>query len=386
MSQLKFIPSLTPLRGIAAMLVVIFHFHVLIGPLTSPENFIVSKFYLMVDLFFVLSGFVVLHVYGETFSSKIDKGDFWKFMKARFARIYPLHLFTFLYLFGWTLYLKSQIVFEDTPAVVQNILDNTAIPGTLTLTQAWGTHMEATWNSAAWSVSVEWFLYLLFPFLAWIMYKSNTVVKLLLGVLSLIGLFGISYILEPVWIAEMNILRESTAQQLLYRTPNTIDIITGFALLRGLCSFIFGMLAYELYKREIGQSLLKNGYWFVLLWVGLLLFWYKNLLPDPLVILVFTLLILHTAYAEGRVKTILNGKLLTYLGKISYSIYMVHIPLILTAFVLSLLQGEMPPPPEEISYVNNWIGAVILLLIVIVIASLTYRFVEQPARRKLKGL
>lgn len=386
MSQFKFIPSLTPLRGIAAMLVVFFHFHVLVGPLTSPDVFVVSKFYLMVDLFFVLSGFIILHVYGDLFTQKIEKAEFWKFIKARFARIYPLHLFTFLYLLGWVLYMKSQIDFEATPPVVQGVLDDSAIPFVLTMTHAWGSHMEATWNSASWSISVEWFLYLIFPFLAWMMYRANTMIKVLLGVVALGALFLISQVLEPAWVAEMNIRRESTEQQLLYKTPNTIDIITGFALLRGWCSFIFGMLAYELFKREVGQAILKNGYWFVVIWVAILALWSKDWLPDPLAIPSFALLILHTAYAEGLTSKILNGKVFTYLGNISYSIYMIHIPIILTLFILSLLKGSMPPPPEEISYLNNWIGAFIFLLIIILLASLTYRFIEKPARNKLKDL
>ena len=63
---------------------------------------------------------------------------------------------------------------------------------------------------------------------------------------------------------------------------------------------------------------------------------------------------------------------------------MVHIPIILTLFILSLIKGESPIGPEEINLLKNWMGAFMLLLFVIIIASLTYRFIEKPARNRLK--
>ncbi|SDM31735.1 acyltransferase family protein [Kriegella aquimaris] len=384
--QTKFIPSLTPLRGIAATLVVFFHYHIFIGPLTTPENFMISKLYLMVDLFFVLSGFIMVHVYGEWFKLKIEKGSFLKFIKARFARLYPLHIITFFYLCMWIIYMKSQIVFGQTPAIIQNIFDNTAIFGVLTLTQAWGTHMEATWNTASWSISVEFFLYLLFPFIAWVMNRRKHFIKISLGIGALISLFYLSYVIEPEWIKEITQQRHFTAEQMRYRPSNTIDVITGFALLRGLCSFIFGMITYELYKKGTGKQVLKHGHWFLVIWGGLFLFWFNDLLPDPLAIPIFSFLILQVAYAEGYLRKVLNGKIFTYLGNISYSIYMIHIPIILTVFIVSLIKGEMPSSPDKIDFLQNWVGAFILYVVVIFTASVTYRFIEKPARNKLRRI
>jgi peptidoglycan/LPS O-acetylase OafA/YrhL len=386
MSRKKFIPSLTPLRGIAATLVVFFHYHIFIAPLSSTESYVVSKLYLMVDLFFVLSGFVLHHVYGALFVQKIDRRSFWEFMKARFARIYPLHFFTFLYFFFWIAYMKARIDFEQTPAIFQNVFDDSAIPGILTLTHAWGTHMEATWNAVSWSVSVEWFLYIVFPFLVWIMGKDKYLVKVFLGLAALASLFILSHIIEPEWIKEITRQRQLTEEQLLYRPPNTIDIVTGFALLRGLSSFIFGMIAYEGYKNQLWASVLKFGYWFIVLWGGLLFLWHRDLLPDPFAIPVFSLLILHMAYVKGFLGSLLNSRVFTYLGDISYSVYMVHMPLILTLFVVLLLKGEVPVPSKEVNFVQNWVGAFIFWAIVIAIASATYRFIEQPARNKLRIL
>lgn len=386
MEKNRFIPSLTPLRGIAAILVVFFHFHIFLGPLTPPDNFVVSKLYLMVDLFFVLSGFIMAHVYGNSFKGKIKKVDFIKFMKARFARLYPLHIFSFLYLLIWAIYMKSQINFLETPAIVQSVFDNSAIFGVLTLTHAWGTHMEATWNTASWSISVEWFLYLLFPFLAFLFYKYKRIAAWAFGVTSIVLLFCIIYYIEPIWIETISKAREIPEEQTVFRPSNTIDIITGFALLRGFCSFVFGMISYEIYKTGKYKGLLKKGFWFPLIWAVLFICWIKDVLLDPFAIVLFSLLILHSAHAEGTLKKILNNKVFTYLGNISYSIYMVHVPIILTLFITSLIKGVMPAPAAEINFVDNWMGAFILCSIVIVVASLTYRLIEKPARRALKKL
>src|ERR1700739_3484083 len=91
--------SLTPLRGIAAVWVVIFHF-CWYFPAVHPERYTgaVYKGYLAVDMFFVLSGFVITHVYKEGFARRVTGRRYREFLKARVARIYPLHI-TVLLLF-----------------------------------------------------------------------------------------------------------------------------------------------------------------------------------------------------------------------------------------------------------------------------------------------
>src|SRR5438270_9371433 len=91
--------SLTPLRGIAALWVVIFHF-CWYFPAVHPERYTgaVYKGYLAVDMFFVLSGFVITHVYKEGFARRVTSRHYRDFLKARVARIYPLHI-TVLLLF-----------------------------------------------------------------------------------------------------------------------------------------------------------------------------------------------------------------------------------------------------------------------------------------------
>src|SRR5579864_2520180 len=92
-NRVSYLSNLTPLRGIAALLTVIFHIDVFLGwemlpPGGSP---LLSHMYLMVDFFFILSGFIMCHVYGNRFLKDVRITEFRKFTIARFSRVYPLH-------------------------------------------------------------------------------------------------------------------------------------------------------------------------------------------------------------------------------------------------------------------------------------------------------
>src|SRR5580692_1684989 len=95
----SYISNLTPLRGIAALLVAVFHFEMAICRFVpAATTMFFEKSYLMVDLFFVMSGFIMLHVYGSSFSytsgdgfrQALRRASLRKFFVARFARTYPL--------------------------------------------------------------------------------------------------------------------------------------------------------------------------------------------------------------------------------------------------------------------------------------------------------
>jgi peptidoglycan/LPS O-acetylase OafA/YrhL len=92
-----YLSNLTPLRGIAALLTVIFHVDLELGMdgnllLKFEDSILISRLYLMVDFFFILSSFVMCHVYGRWFQDSVRWPDFRQFTLARFARVYPLHV------------------------------------------------------------------------------------------------------------------------------------------------------------------------------------------------------------------------------------------------------------------------------------------------------
>nr|MBV6630665.1 acyltransferase [Oceanococcus sp. HetDA_MAG_MS8] len=155
--------TLTSLRGILAVWVVAFHFrHALetlfpalqhIAPITAKGN-------LAVPAFFILSGYILGEAHGGDFS-RISKQAVTKFYLLRLARIYPVHLITMLLSgsIAYTLlhfgYLESLSAFSAKDALY-NIL----------LIHMWHPVAQLSWNYPSWSISSEWFAYLLFPFFA----------------------------------------------------------------------------------------------------------------------------------------------------------------------------------------------------------------------------
>jgi peptidoglycan/LPS O-acetylase OafA/YrhL len=93
------LPSLTPLRGIAALWVVLYHYcgtaQFFPNLDITPQSYLIGKGYLAVDMFFMLSGFVMTHVYFCAFSESVGR-NYRDFLVARIARLYPLHVFILL--------------------------------------------------------------------------------------------------------------------------------------------------------------------------------------------------------------------------------------------------------------------------------------------------
>ena len=150
--------ALTSIRGIAAWWVVLFHMRLLLVPwLPVGAIRVLDHGNLAVDLFFVLSGFVIALNYGERLA-----GD-WRatgdFLFRRFARIYPLHL---LILGGFALYAGGAILFGSATLAGQ---DPGYFLASLFLVQNWGFTDALRWNVPAWSISTEALAYLLFPVL-----------------------------------------------------------------------------------------------------------------------------------------------------------------------------------------------------------------------------
>src|ERR1700761_2103419 len=164
----KELQSLTPLRGIAAIWVICFHYGVVYFAF-HPEQFgyLFNKGYLAVDMFFMLSGFVLSHVYWRTFASDetLQGRDYWNFISARIARLYPLHLFNL------SLFLIATLAFGLHEYFAAGNLPSIPLFGPRSLTALVANVFmvqgidagDLAWNYPSWSISVEFFAYFLFP-------------------------------------------------------------------------------------------------------------------------------------------------------------------------------------------------------------------------------
>ncbi len=161
-----YLTTLTPLRGIAAIFVVIFHSNLMFQTFLPPgyTQFIDSG-WLWVDFFFVLSGFIMCYAYRKYFSDNVSRANFKKYIGARFARIYPLHFITTIWAF-----IVSVIIVKLTSGPLDpffaEVFNLKALPACLLLVQSMHVgFFTAPLNTPSWSMSTEWWAYIVFPFL-----------------------------------------------------------------------------------------------------------------------------------------------------------------------------------------------------------------------------
>jgi peptidoglycan/LPS O-acetylase OafA/YrhL len=181
------IRSLTGVRGLAATLVVVFHFtqnnaFFQLGdsqvPFVRWIGTAIGHGYLAVDLFFVLSGFVMAISYGGMFAAGSTWAIYRLFLMRRFARIYPLYL-------AITLATAAMLaVHARPPGFGMMLLSN------VFLIQSWG--ICDSLIPPAWSISTEAAAYLLFPLLAAVALYGSAVVRTITALLAVTALLTIA--------------------------------------------------------------------------------------------------------------------------------------------------------------------------------------------------
>jgi peptidoglycan/LPS O-acetylase OafA/YrhL len=156
MSGAKRIPSLDGLRGLAAIGVMLLHFNGFFLPQARLHDIVpyLNRAYLAVDLFFLLSGFVMAHTYGRALA--LDWRAHWlKFAIARFARLYPLFVAT-------TLVMIVVVALSHTHTPMEISLSRRSLALQPFLLQQWASSLS--WNYPSWSISTETEAYVYFIF------------------------------------------------------------------------------------------------------------------------------------------------------------------------------------------------------------------------------
>jgi len=344
------IKPLTSLRFLAAIWVVLYHYwpHLQVG--FTPG--LVAKGYLGVELFFVLSGFILCHVYLR----EAERGTFrWRgFIWARLARIYPLHLAVLV-----GVGLMGAAAALAGVSVDPNLTDLHALPAHLTLTHAWGLSPVAGWNHPSWSISAEWFAYLLFPAFAWLALKlkSRPWLAVSLALLLIAGCY-IGF-------------QAATGQPL---TRATIH----WGALRIVPCFFFGCAGYLLYRsgavtNRRSATVIAAAAGAVILGLSELGAW------DAILVALFGALIVSLAAAWREGSSVMSRPTWVWLGEVSFAVYMVCIP-----WQQVYVNGAVRflGLPEERLPLPLWIA---LLAGVVPVAALAHHLVEKPARTAMRG-
>jgi peptidoglycan/LPS O-acetylase OafA/YrhL len=370
------------MRGIAALLTVIFHIDLFMGGalVHSSASSILNRMYLMVDFFFILSGFIMCYVYGDRFTNQVKKSDFKKFTIARFSRVYPLHFVTLLFTI-FILFLFGRLGAPRNP-ILQ--VDNNAysIVTNLLLLHSMNFHNWFTWVHASWSISTEWWAYMIFPFLVAPFFRLKSRGRLFVCILCFLVYFCIMFFIIPI----VTVPKELSFIT-FKRSDWTINVAYEYGYIRCLCGFILGMMMHHAYRDQWGKRILANGWMMVLLALAAFTCMHFNL-PDIITVFFFPFLLLAGAYGSAGINKIFSTSPLQRLGDWSFSIYLVHQPvLILIFYTLSMFihpdnTGKRPAlPPLWIA----WSISLVVIIFILVVSYFTYRFVENPARRWLNS-
>ena len=297
MKKDNYLLCLDSLRGLAAVIVMFYHFSSTSSSLLT-DNFIVMNGRRFVDFFFVLSGFIISIKYYDTL---VDFKSLIKFQVKRFYRLYPLHFIT---LFVFLLIELSKFYFEKNTGIIANnppFSNNNffAFINNIFLTQSFFV-AHTTFNDPSWSISLEFYIYLLFALLL-IFFKKK--IRILLFVIVII-IFGF----------------------LIFNrgADETMDLANGlFAFIRASYCFLIGALAYYFYKNCRSFFFLFSPY---LIFPTLIFYiYYLNYLSKLFLPLIFAVLIISLSInKENFLSFFLTRKLFTFLGKISYGVYMIH--------------------------------------------------------------
>lgn len=344
------IKPLTALRFFAAFWVVLFHYWPKLDVGFTPA--IATKGYLGVEAFFVLSGFILCHVYLRGFGEgRFRYGDF---LWNRLARVYPLHLATLVGV--------GAMAVAGTMAglkVDPNILSWPSLPANLLLVHAWGFAPVAGWNHASWSISAEWFAYLTFPAFAFAAWRLRArPIAAVLGALAFIA------VIYPTF-------------QALAGFPLTEATIEWGAL-RIVPCFALGCALHALWRSDRFPTRL-SGYGAAFLGMATLAAVQFGA-PDLVIVMLFGgLIFMLASLAKGGFE-FAGQSVLVYLGEISYSTYMICIPwkilAINAASKVFNIEGDKLPLPI-------WVTIVVAL---IPLSAMSYHFIESPCRERMKTL
>ena len=343
---------LTALRFFAALVVIIHHFGYFAPfPVEEYTSFL-KKGYLAVDFFFILSGFILTHAYAKmVLAGNFDRHDF---LRRRFARIYPVHIVMLLVMALVALTPLHFSPIKEWPGAypwdlfIHNVL----------LIQGWGIDDTLGFNIPSWSISAEWFAYLLFPILLPLSVRLHTAFLLIVSISIYAAAWFISNYLDP--------LRPIT------------EFTNDFSPLRILPAFLLGMAIYR-YKAVRMPNAMCG--WGLVIYAALAFLFMHYGLIDIVVIPCLALIVAWGAdLTRTQQESGLANPVAVWLGEISYSLYMVHYPVMVV--VLYSAQLYLSEQDYRLAF---WGLAPLSILLSVGAAALLYRYIEIPARRWISG-
>jgi peptidoglycan/LPS O-acetylase OafA/YrhL len=311
--------------------------------------------YLGVDLFFFLSGFIIAYTHARDTATLAPRRVL-HFYGLRFARIYPVHFVILcamvpMALVGPLLHLAPHHPEDFRWA---DFLYS------LLLVQSWGVAADIHWNFPSWSISCEWAAYLLFPILALALARIASRRQAVLWLAAETALFALAYV---------------------FFFHGSLDLEFGgggfarFAMMRIAFEFPAGALAWKLMELHD----VRRWPWtaIVMAAIGVSMVFAGTPARDLLVVFTCFLAVLAGAVSDTAVARVLSVAPLVWLGEVSYSIYMVHAPIRMTAGKAAGMLVERVGTGAL-----GWLVALLLFALTIGAAAAMHALVEEPGGRQ----
>lgn len=289
------IHELDGLRGLLALFVVAYHMY---GSLPLVQSTlwqyapIFSQAWYAVDVFFLMSGFVMMHVYAKAFASGSTVAAYGKFMWARVARLYPVHVFSMMLM----LLMVLSTARADEFFAFSGRYSAGAFAGSLLMLHApWIDYRS--WNYPSWSISAEWHAYLLFPLLVPVVLRLKSATATVAALVCVLVPF---------------------VMYLQHVQPDQYPTNGLAVLARVLPLFLLGMMLFHFRN----QRLFRSGPAAAIIVLATLVLLSIDRWA-PAAVLLAPVLVL-AAMSSNWLQAMLRHASLLLLGRISYSLYMTH--------------------------------------------------------------
>lgn len=351
-------------RGVAALLVALFHLKLFAAQIAPIRNG-----YMLVDLFFVMSGFLMCMLYREKLG---HASAILPFLVRRFGRLFPLLVFaTAAFVLALNLknllrnlaVLSGRMAGSEAGMLAYQWPTPAEIASTLSMTHGMGLFDYLILNPVSWSISVEFYAYLLFAVLC-LLFPA----RLRVAVFMLLALAG-ALLVAWIGISRRHCLVDGAC----------LDVTYDFGYVRCVASFMLGALMVYLRVwlertggkavRLFGSSALQLAL-LALLLAGMSLIdaqpWLGFAFPP-----VFAVLILSLSGDRGALSRVLARRPFQVLGERSYSVYMLHPVLLL---LMEPLLRRIAGPASSLAVL------LVYVLLLVWISGYTLRWIEQPCR------
>lgn len=312
--------------------------------------------YIPVDIFLMLSGFVLALTYQSEFRAAVTVRSTARFLTYRLARIYPLYAMTS---FVCLLERLGGVTVWGDPAT-----SATSIAANLLLVQAWGEN-GSNLNAPSWSISTEWAANLLFPLFVVLLLRWRWRRAAAVGAGAFATLTALAFRFGQIGDGDV--------------LPGSINWIAGpLAVMRCTSEFMLGIVCWRLHAEGLWPARLARTPAMAAILAATIFLAIRTWQDIPLVVL-SCVLILGLAAETSCVAAAFGSRLPHWLGAISFSVYLWQIPLLpLRPFVIGMA--------ANVGTADPWlIGNLIAMALVIGVSAASFAWLERPAQRAIRN-